>query len=379
MKSTIYIFLLSICFSLTSSAQKYKTMVMQDWSKGVWVNSMRLTNAFDGNGNIIREGSDNWNDTTKVWENSVLTTHSLNANSTINYSTTQMWMKDTKTWESVQKTVYTYDGAKNILTKKSQLFFGDVWMDFGILTNTYNSSNQLIQNLDQDYDMMTMQMKNTSKSIHSYNPDGTEHQTTTQTWGISGPWANSNRSTFGYNSSKKISSILLEDYANDIWVNDVKSVLTYNSNGTVKETLSQKWDIPANAWIDMWKENYTYNTDKTINQLVISEWKASLNNWENQSKMIYTYDASTFLNPELTSNNQLIVFPNPFGNEIFIHYESDKDYNIQLINSKGQIVRNMKKSELFSTINLASLKSGVYLLKVVTPETNQSVKILKLN
>lgn len=379
MKSTIYIFLFILCFSLTLSAQKYKTMVMQDWKNGNWVNTMRSTNAFDGNGNIIREGSDMWNDTTKVWENSVLTTHTLNQNSTINFSITQMWQKESKTWEDVQKTLYTYDGSKNLLTQKSQMFFGDSWMDFGILTNTYNTSNQLIQSLDQDYDMMTMQMKNTSKSTHSYNSDGTEYQTLSQTWGASGPWTNSNRSTYAYNPNKKIISLLSEEYKNETWQNRTKSAITYNSNGTIKETLTQEWDIATGAWKDLWKENYTYNSDKTTNQLLITEWKADLNNWENQSKMIYTYDSSTSLNPGKVVNNQIKVFPNPFRNEVFIQYESSKDFNIQLINSSGQIVRNINKSELLNTINLGSLCSGVYLLNVISPELNQTIKILKLN
>jgi len=378
MKSTIYIFLFSICFSLTLSAQKYKTMIMQDWEKDAWVNSMRSTNAFDGNGNLIREGSDMWNDTTKIWENSVLTTHTLNANATINFSITQMWMKETKTWKDAQKTIYTYDGSKNLLTQKSQMFLGVVWMDLGILTNTYNNSNQLIQSIDQDYDLMTMQMKNTSKSTHTYNSDGTEYQTTSQIWGTSGSWTNSNRSTFTYNSNKKISSIIFEEYKNDAWLNEMKSAITYNSNGTIKETISQEWDIPTGAWKDLWKENYSYNADQTINQMVITEWKADLNNWENQSKLIYTYDSSTFLDPEVATSDQIKVFPNPFQNEIFIQSESSVDSNIQLINSAGQIVRNINKSELLSTINLGSLRSGVYWLKLVTPESNQTVKIIKL-
>lgn len=377
MKSTLYICLFSICFSLNLPAQKYASMIMEDWVNGNWVISMRLTNTFDSNGNVIAEAYDGWNDTTKVWEKNMLSTHTLNSNSTINYTLIQMWNKDENKWDDMQKMMYTYDGSKNTLTQKTQWYSGTDWMDYSMANFTYDASGHLVKNINQQLDFMTMMMKDSYQSTYSYNDDGTENQHLSQNWNSTiGIWENTTRSTNIYDS-KRISSILTEEFTTGAWVNSMKSIITYNENGSANESLTQEWNISTSSWVDTGKEFYSYYPDGTNYQMLMTEWKTDLNKWENQSRITYTNDASSFIKPGLEVTNQLRVFPNPFTDVLSIEYKSLGEFSIQLFNANGQLVRTIEKGESISEINLVSLKNGVYFLKVVSPESQKVVKILK--
>ena len=378
MKSIIYIFLFSICFSIQVTAQKYTTMLAEEWTNSNWRGSMRSTNTFDSNGNVINEAIDSLNATTLLWEKSVLISHTLNSNSTVNFSITQSWNNIMGMWEDFQKMIYTYDGSMRVLTQKSQMDLGAGWMDFAMTTNTYNASGQLIKSVDQVMDLSSMQMKDASQTTYTYNADGTENQSVYQDWNSTlGAWKNSMRWTNTYNASKKLILVLTEDFTSDVWVNDMKSILSYNTNGLVNEALYQDWDATANAWIDTDKDIFTYNANGSINQQTTMEWKKDQSKWENQSRLTYTYPIATFVDPATADLDQLQIFPNPFSNVITIENTTLKELNLQIYNANGQLVKSIENEHSFSTINLASLNNGVYFLKVVTPETQKVLKLLK--
>lgn len=377
MKPIIYIFLFCLCFSLHLSAQNYKSMVMEDWVNSNWAHATRTANTFDSNGNITMVTMDSLNYATSVWDKSMLTTNTLNPNSTINYSIIQSWNKVGNNWEDALKMIYTYDGSKNVLTQKMQMFFGADWMDFSMSTYSY-SNGFLSKNVEQQLNFMTNMMENSSQSNYSYNADGTENQNLSQNWNIMmGAWVNNMRTTNTYDASKRISSILTEDFTTGAWVNSTKSTMTYNPNGSISESLGQDWNVSTSSWVDNQKENYSYNADGSTNQILTTEWKSNLNKWDNQSRITYTYNSTSFSQLELADSGQLRVFPNPFTNIVTIDYKSLKAFSIQIYNSNGQLVKNIEKGEPLSIINLASLKNGIYLLKVVSPESQKVVKLLK--
>lgn len=383
MKTKIYLLFLSLYLALNLAAQespldgKYSTLVIEEWTNGKWINSTKMTNTFDSSGNKIKDENDSWNDTTKVWNGYMVNNHTLNANSTINFTISQMWNDVTKAWEDMQKTVYTYDANKNILTQKTQIFFGTDWMDYSAITNTYNGSGKLTQSVDQTFDFMTFQLVNSSQNIYSYNADGTQNQDITQNWNATtSTWENKARTTNTYNASKKITMMTDEIYSSGAWVNDSKTMLSYNNDGSMKEVLYQNWNASGGNWVDSDKEFYTTNPDGTISQVISTSWIPATSMWENQTRITFTYGL-TSIGQQLAGAEQLKVFPNPFRDEITIDFNNSKEFSIQIYNSSGQLVKAIEKGLPFSSINLASLKNGVYMLKVTTPESQKVVKLLK--
>lgn len=281
-------------------------------------------------------------------------------------------------WENNHKLLYTYDGSMKVLTLKMQMNLGTGWMDFSMTTNTYNASGQLIKSVGQAMDLLTMQLKDALQTNFTYNVDGTENQSVSQNWSnTSAAWGNSARSTNTYNASKKLTQVLTEDFTANAWINDTKSILTYNTNGLVNEALYQDWNATGSAWADTDKDIFTYNANGSINQMTVMEWKKDQSKWENQYRYTYTYPVVTFVSAATDDPNQLRAFPNPFNNVISLENTGLKEFSLQIFNANGQLVKSIENGQSHSTINLASLHSGVYFLKVISPESQKVIKLLK--
>jgi hypothetical protein len=286
-----------------------------------------------------------------------------------------MWNEDTNSWEDVQKTVFTYDAAKNILTQKTQMFIG-MWMDMSLTTNTYNASGQLTKSVEQTSDFMGG-FVNSIQYIYSYNADGTENQKISQNWNLaSSDWEDDTRTTNAYNNSKKITAMVDEVYGLGAWNNDSKTMISYNTDGSIKEALYQNWNTSLGNWVDSEKEFYTNNPDGTMNQAIATAWKTDPGIWENQTRATFSYN-TTAINKQLAGSELLKVFPNPFTNVISIESSSLKVSSFQIYSTNGQLVRTIEKGESLSTINLSDLKHGVYLLKVNSPESQKVIKLMK--
>jgi hypothetical protein len=78
----------------------------------------------------------------------------------------------------------------------------------------------------------------------------------------------------------------------------------------------------------------------------------------------------------------IMLYPNPVANELnIISRRSEERTVISILDSKGgELIRrdeSLKKGEPVK-INIASLGSGVYFLRVVSPEKTQTLPFIKL-
>lgn len=84
----------------------------------------------------------------------------------------------------------------------------------------------------------------------------------------------------------------------------------------------------------------------------------------------------TALSDEVISP-QFYVYPNPANDAISIELESSEDITYQLLNMAGRILLSGEISEGFFSIDLSSLNSGVYGLRIANGTATQSTKIIK--
>jgi hypothetical protein len=368
MKTKLYLLTTFIFLTFAISAQNYKTLLMEDWQNNAWVYSSRSTNTYDANGNLLKTTMEEYTD--GEWHNMAIMSNTLNDDGTVKETITQAW--DNGSWQDVTKTAYTYNASKQVLTATTQMGAGDIWFDFTKITYTYNDQNQLITQVTQIINMMTMELINSDQNTYSYNADGTENQIISQVWGPTNEWENSARFTNTYDNSKQVISDLNEKWENNAWVNDSKTTYTYNASGLVQESIGQSWE--NSAWVNSFKDMLTYNNKNEVTELITQEWNASLSLWENKSRLTYTYDG-TGIHIVGLNNRSLVVFPNPFTDQITIQSELKGLHGIEVFNASGQLIYTIQTTENSYQMDLGALDNGVYLIK--TPQNNQSIKVLK--
>ena len=84
--------------------------------------------------------------------------------------------------------------------------------------------------------------------------------------------------------------------------------------------------------------------------------------------------------PKQTINDGILLYPNPFRDEILISGIAKKDYNLIIEDLTGKMVHvsNGKADQNVIKLNLNFLSNGTYLIKIITNEKLLTQKLIKL-
>ncbi|MFK8037137.1 MAG: T9SS type A sorting domain-containing protein [Crocinitomicaceae bacterium] len=76
--------------------------------------------------------------------------------------------------------------------------------------------------------------------------------------------------------------------------------------------------------------------------------------------------------------NEMVVYPNPAYQEVFITKKSINDFEIKIYNTYGQIVKTELKSQSNNTLvmDLSALNSGVYFIELTKNGSSERVKLI---
>lgn len=92
---------------------------------------------------------------------------------------------------------------------------------------------------------------------------------------------------------KKVQERIVESWKNQQWVNSVRNVYTYNSNGKIDFIILYGWDKNAGTWIKRFKTQHTYNSQGLLIEETESRWSKTSNNWISpESRIVRTYNAN---------------------------------------------------------------------------------------
>lgn len=365
MKAKFYLLTTFVFLALAVSAQKYNVMLVAGWINNSWADTLKTTNSYDSNGNLIKLTTQTWNSGTSGWDNAIIISHTINDDGTIKETLTQFW--ENEEWMDALKIIYTYNPSKEILTQTSQLGMEGDWMDLSISNYTYNDNDLPITMVTSVFGILSEQI------TYTYNPDDTEHQQIYQNWS-GGQWQNLQRTTHTYNDSKQLTESLDEKWVNDDWVNDTRSTIAYNESGSITESTEEIWMV--NTWVNASKEMYSYNLNGEIEQIVFQDWNTDPAQWKNTSRITYDYN-STGIDPVKLAGKKSIVFPNPFEDQITIESGSLSEHGIQVYNSAGQLINTFKTKDSVTKLNLRGLNKGVYFMKITSGNNEQTIKLLK--
>ncbi len=100
----------------------------------------------------------------------------------------------------------------------------------------------------------------------------------------------------------------------------------------------------------------------------------------NIDKTVYTVPFSTSSSTVTqTSKNQntINIYPTPTKNILHIELNSDENFSAKIFNLQGQLILSVNSHEPHSAMDLSSIPPGLYILKIKTPSTQLTKKIIK--
>lgn len=362
---TLLLFLSCFLFSLNSYSQKVQWMSTDVWNNGVWTNSGKSINTYDGNGYLTHDLTQNF---ITSWQNVVQNNYTNNPDGTVQQKNSELWSTASSKWEPYNRTTYTYTPAKKVLTATSENYYDPSWVYFSKEIYEYDGNNNQTKILTQNYDFVSP-WKDASQTIYVNNPDGTVSQSTDQIWNLNA-WKNTNRTTYTYTNSK-ITTELSEKWNGTTWENESLETYNYDSNGHVIHNLSQSWK--AGAWKNESQSNITNNTNGSIHQIIYQYWNDK-NVWENTYRVTFNYDALGV--DEHNFDKSFTFSPNPAQDKITIKTDENIVGSKYVITDQlGRQTLNGTITEPETVIDVEQFSNGIYFIQI-GQKTNESIKKL---
>lgn len=347
------------------------------------------------------------------------------------------WNTSTNNWQDYNKSIRRYDSRGNITEEfyyswdnnSSQLILNN-----GYKTQyTYDSNNNIIDEIRQEYNNSTMQWNYSYRIIYTYAANAWS-DVTIQTWDGTN-WVNEERyynivwhnfineepqsyyndrwNNNAWDQYQRVNITYTNyDYVeiddtiqNNVWSNYARYTYTGDQYGSMTNVYAK---MISGTWVD--QTRYTRTFDSHINETLNSNETFINGNWRidngyqyqhtysgdnlletivqyydnnslayvNQFKHIY-YDFRSFNNTGLKniSENEVNLFPNPskdfikISNNTFIH-------TIYLYDLTGKEILKLTPNNTIVNIDLNTLDPGTYLYKIISGDKVCSGRFMKL-
>ena len=312
----------------------------QSWDGSAWINYMQFTFAYDANNNLTNSIWQSWNGS--VWVNYRQNTYSYDANNNEISYLWQIW--DGSTWENYSKNTYTYDANNNMTNELDQHWYGSAWVNQMQEIIVYNASNNMTSYLFQ-------------------------------IWNGSA-WVNSFLGTLTYDANNNMTYALHQTWDGSAWVNQMQDTDTYDANNNMVSELDQSWD--GSDWVNSALNTYTYDANNFQKSFSWKWWNSTGTKVTVGDSSYYYYHTVVGLNDPIASDGNITFYPNPASNQISIQTSAISGRNkLTISNLNGQELITRQITEPSTSLDISSLPSGVFIVKVIGEKGLQVGRFIK--
>ena len=300
-------------------------MMYYEWELGVWEEFLKSKYTYDGNlylsevlSMAMIEG---------IWVNAQRSLYTNNASGQCLEMLFQTWSADVRSWQDATHTTYTYDGNGNLIGELMEMWMGTGWENWMKITHTYDN-NQLQQSMQENWDFMTQNWKNSTLNIYSYLGNGNLSEDLRQIWETTRAWVNDEITYYQYNGQGQNHETDIDDWDGSSWVNFYHIENTFDGNGNKIEAFTEIWE--NNAWVNCFHDTMMYDGNNWLIEMVVQEWES--NAWVNAMKVVYTYMPVGIIDPGYGTASEILLYntPNPFSDQTIIHFKLNENSNVSI-------------------------------------------------
>lgn len=291
MKNRIYP-LLFLLISLSANAQKVHTTLTQHWVDDAWHDTFRETYIYTGNGLLDTKTEQRWDASTGTWVNSRRHSYAYNSDTTLKQDLTQIWDPIAKAWQNSALLSNTYGSPGHVTEVLTQNWVNGGWQNSLVIKCTLNKHGNWATSLKQTWDTVSGLWVNVVRAKYAYNNKGKLDSWLALSWDASKKaWTKNKegRNTLAYNESSKFIGNVDQVRLNGHWMDNVRSVHTYDGKGYETSEIGQIWDAKSNSWIETLHRDFTNNSDGSISYCIAERWNKTDEKPLSKLKVSYTY------------------------------------------------------------------------------------------
>lgn len=334
--------------------------------------------------------------------------NTYNSSNKILTNTVYQWNILTSNWLYSAKTENTYDANQNLTTiiNYSRDNTLNVWVNSTKSDLNYDTSNKLILETNSEWNTISSNWINSTKDEHNYNTMGNDTLVLGYTWDTgTSVWNTSNKIIYSYDSNSDLTGLELWDWnsTTNSWVGTGKEDFGFNANKQLIVSEIYLWDNTTSSWTGFSKFTISYYTTNHLEQFRIT-YTMSGGLWVENTEIESIYDGNNNLTIENTYNWNLItsswnkiristyyytfistgdpsvngqnmnIYPNPVSDVLQIN-GLNSNTTCSIIDINGKIV--YKQNNIEKTIDVSSLKEGIYFLQITNRTGTTNYKFIK--
>jgi hypothetical protein len=327
------------------------SMIEYEWG-GPWINLQKDEYAYDAKGNEISYIISFWNDIDNKWEidSKSETTYFPNGKMKDNIS----YSSGSGTLQNSLKSEYSYDGSSHLTEKKNFVWDIDSSKWFAYEKEQYycdaNGNDTAIvgSQIDKPDTVTNLSWKWT----YSYNLNGKMTGYKEYFWDLSNTWYGSYKFELSYNNVDGSGSALSEFIFDDIaekWIGITNRSYIYDSLYTGSKPV-----FPLYFYDE---DDIGFYTNNKPMQIIDNYIDADTVTWIATSKKNLYYSDFTKLKTNVTSSNDVSVYPNPASDIINF---TQKVNRAEIISVTGAVVKSATNSE---QMDVSGLPQGLYIIR----------------
>lgn len=333
-------------------------------ANGEWGNFYRMNFLYDSNNFLQRQQIQTWDAANNTYENAsqiiLAYQNGLKMQQVI-----QSWTGSE--WDNAQKIIYTYTPA-NLVASMIDQDWDDIsqqWVNQTKSSYTYTAGLQTEQ-LDQVWNTVTLGWDNTTRIIKTYNTNGDMLLKRTEDWN-SAVWKYTNRYTWLYNANFQMLSELYEVWDNptSMWVGNTRHNYTYDGNDNLELHVAQLYNGGMFSWENWSQDEYEYDISNNNTLYTNSDWDGGSSLWVGDEQYEYFYSAFDATSLTDITKPTPFAYPNPTNGLITIQPENKDFETIIISDATGRIVFESPMNLVGNSIDLRTYGYGQYLITLM--------------
>ena len=338
-------------------------------------NSNMYLQTFDANNNLLSSTSEYWSGT--AWTLSTKNLYTYDISNTLTKMIVQSW--GGTSWVPVSQDVYTYLGGK--MVEDQYQAWNSLTLAFTPSSAKVYYYDPVSGNKTNETDLdLTSGTVNTIQYIYTYSGTNQLLSTTFDNWNGSA-WIPSTMTTNTYDTTGNLTNVLNQTYNTGTTTWDNTSLYNYSGfiGSTHNATINtyQTWDTTGGGrWDNVTQYNYSYNSNNQLTQSVGVSWNI-IDTFElalNDPMTNYYYESYSTTSHVGVSNvtaevNNAAVYPVPAGNMLHINlnWSTPQTATIAIYDMTGKLVNSWVSdygTQYFSSLTVNNLAAGNYFIKI---------------
>ena len=157
----------------------------------------------------------------------------------------------------------------------------------------------------------------------------------------------------------------------------IDSVYISNFNLVSNSFVNVTWNIVYNNTVQIISQIYSVDSSSGVYTLVLQLFCPN----KSQAEFLKAYDQiyidKSLTNVENISNNNILIYPNPFENNLIISLDNDQTSEVILTDISGKIILNQKFNQRLIELDLGELSRGQYFVTIKNNSYFINRKIVK--